>query len=107
MFFLFWKNRSTIDDLGYDDGIFHVTLNYGFNEPQNIPTALEGVWRCHRKEMRGTNLDTATYYISKFETDHVSIPHLSHPLERLFVSMKHSETNPSAFTNFPSPAPSH
>ena len=34
--------RLQIDDLGFDDdGIYHVTVRYGFSEPPDIPQALE------------------------------------------------------------------
>ncbi|MEI8081136.1 MAG: KUP/HAK/KT family potassium transporter [Actinomycetes bacterium] len=95
------SDRFAIDNLGYDDGIWHVTLNFGFNELIDVPAALEAVIGCGDPGLAGVDVQHATYYVSKFETDHVDIPDLPRPLERLFVALKDAETDLVPFYHLP------
>jgi len=56
------KERAVIDNLGYDDGIIHVSLFYGFHDAIHIPETLKKLSH-HYKEL-DTNLDGASYLIS-------------------------------------------
>ena len=94
-------DRFTVDNLGYDDGIWHVTLNFGFNELIDVPAALEAVVASGDPELAHVDVQNATYYVSKFETDHVDIPDLPRPLERLFVGLKDAETDLVPFYHLP------
>jgi KUP system potassium uptake protein len=58
--------RVTVNDLGYgDDGITHVTVKFGYMEPQNVPAALALL---DPSDSEGQlDLDTASYFLSKIE----------------------------------------
>lgn len=94
-------DRFSLDTLGYDDGIWHVTLNFGFNEFTDVPGVLAAAVRANREVLSGVDLEHATYYVSKFETDHVDIPQLAKPFERLFVALKDAETDPVRYYRLP------
>ncbi|TDW21712.1 potassium transporter Kup [Kribbella kalugense] len=58
--------RVTVNDLGYgDDGITHVTVRFGYMEPQNVPEALALL---DPSDSEGQlDLDKASYFLSKIE----------------------------------------
>jgi KUP system potassium uptake protein len=57
------KDRAVVDDLGYDDdGIYHVSLRYGFHDSINIPESLRAVHKGHPEF--AVDLNDASYFIS-------------------------------------------
>ncbi|MFI5271325.1 MAG: potassium transporter Kup, partial [Candidatus Saccharimonadales bacterium] len=57
------KDRAIVDDLGYDDdGIYHVSLRYGFHDSINIPESLRAVHKNH--PVFKVDLSDASYFIS-------------------------------------------
>lgn len=59
------EERTSFDNLGYDDGIGHLTLHYGFSDSINIPRALEEVR--HLSPDLNINPDEASYFISHYK----------------------------------------
>ncbi len=57
------RDRAVVDNLGYDDdGIYHVSLKYGFHDSINIPDSLKAV---HKYDPQFTvDLGDASYFIS-------------------------------------------
>ena len=57
------KLRSEVDNLGYDDdGIYHVSLKFGFHDTINIPESLKAVHKYNPKF--NVDLQDASYFIS-------------------------------------------
>ncbi|WP_027342078.1 potassium transporter Kup [Hamadaea tsunoensis] len=57
--------RITVDDLGHDDGIFHVVARYGYMETPDVPAALAAI---PAEATEGElSLADASYFLSKIE----------------------------------------
>lgn len=54
--------RAVFDDLGYDDGISHLSLTYGFHDSINIPRTLKGLG--HLSPELNFDPDDVSYFIS-------------------------------------------
>lgn len=92
--------KIVVDNLGYDDGVWAVNLLIGFNEQQNIPELVAQV-AASREDMSTVSIEEATFYVSKFETDHIDVPNLPRLMERIFVGMKDAENDPIMFFHLP------
>lgn len=94
------EDKIEVDTLGYDDGVWEMNLLIGFNEQQDVPQLVAQAAQA-REDMSTVDLDNATYYVSKFETDHIDVPNLPKIMERVFVGMKDAENDPIMFFHLP------
>ena len=95
------ENRLRVDDLGFsDDGIFHVTLNYGFSESPDIVAALRQACQEGRLEVL-VNPDTASYFVSRAALRATSKPGLNKWRKFLFVALAHNAINPADYFGLP------
>jgi len=93
--------RVQFDDLGYDDdGIFHLTVRYGFSEKPDIPEALR-----HARDSGlmpgGVDPDTASYFLSRASLRVTRGPGLARWRKALFVVLAHNAANPSEYFGLP------
>jgi KUP system potassium uptake protein len=79
------SERISVDDLGYaDDGIVHVTIRFGYMDPQNLPAALRLL---NQEHTEGTpDLDEASYFLSKIELRRGDSPTMAAWRKRLFIA---------------------
>jgi len=93
--------RIQFDDLGYDDdGIFHLTVRYGFSEKPDVPQALR-----HARDLglmpAGVDPDTASYFLSRASLRATRGPGLARWRKALFVVLAHNAANPSEYFGLP------
>ncbi len=93
--------RVQFDDLGFDDdGIFHLTLRYGFSETPDIPQALR-----HASEIGmmpgGVDPETASYFLSRASLRITRAPGLSRWRKALFATLAKNAANPSQYFGLP------
>jgi KUP system potassium uptake protein len=93
--------RLQIDDLGYDDdGIYHVTVRYGFSEPPDIPQALAQA--CQEGLLaRDVDPGHASYFLSRASLRTTSAPGMSRWRKLLFVTLAHNAANPAEYFGLP------
>jgi KUP system potassium uptake protein len=93
--------RLRVDDLGYDDdGIYHVTVKYGFSEPPHLPQALE---QARASSMLPADVDfgDASYFLSRASIRTTSSPGMSRWRKVLFVTLAHNAANPAEYFGLP------
>jgi len=96
--------RATIHNLNYDDGIFHLQLKFGFNDIPDVPTTIHQYYNEAPNVFEGitaTELNEATYYISRFDTNNSKIPGLGKIGNLLFQRMKGLASDPIKFFKLP------
>jgi KUP system potassium uptake protein len=94
-------DRLQFDDLGFDDdGIYHVTVRYGFSEPPDIPQALDEA-RDKGMLAREVDLDSASYFLSRASIRPTSAPGMSRWRKQLFVALAHNAANPAEVFGLP------
>ena len=95
------QDRIMVDDLGYsDDGIFHVTICYGFSESPDIVAALR------RGRADGTlnvefDPDTASYFVSRAQLQLGRGPAMARWRKLLFMGLAHNAANPAEYFGLP------
>ncbi|WP_433044499.1 potassium transporter Kup [Dactylosporangium sp. CS-033363] len=79
------EERITVDELGYaDDGIVHVTVRFGYMDPQNLPAALRLLDPARTEgELQ---LGQASYFLSKIELRRGDDPSMAGWRKRLFIA---------------------
>jgi KUP system potassium uptake protein len=91
--------RAIFDDLGYNDGIIHVSLSFGFHDSLNIPETLKNVR--HLNPEFDFDLKNASYFVSLSKV----IPSKRHNLARwrksLYYLMARNEINTSDYYKLP------
>jgi KUP system potassium uptake protein len=97
------EERLSLDDLGFhDDGIFHVTVRYGFQDEQNIPAALR---HASHRARPGTELDidpdTASYFLSRVTLRLTRVPGMRMWRKRLFLTVAHNAASPAEYFGLP------
>jgi KUP system potassium uptake protein len=93
--------RIQVDDLGYDDdGIFHLTLRYGFSETPDIPQSLREAREAGVLEA-DVDPDTASYFLSRASLRVTRNPGLSRWRKALFVALAHNAANPADYFGLP------
>jgi KUP system potassium uptake protein len=99
--FVHHDERLQIDDLGFDDdGIYHVTVRYGFSEPPDIPQALEQA--CDEGLLAAdVHPDDASYFLSRASIRSTSAPGMSRWRKLLFVTLAHNAANPADYFSLP------
>jgi KUP system potassium uptake protein len=77
--------RIIVDDLGYsDDGITHVTANFGYMDDQNVPRALA---QASEFGLEGSvELDEVSYFLSRIEITMGDEPGMPRWRKRLFIA---------------------
>ena len=94
-------DRLHVDDLGYDDdGIFHVTVKYGFSEPPDIPQALDQACAEGRLDP-GLDVDGAFYFLSRASIRATSAPGMPRWRKFLFMTLAHNAANPAEYFGLP------
>ena len=78
----------TIDPLGLTaDGITHVTIRFGYTETPDVPAALA---RLTTDQTEGeSDLDNATYFLSRIELRSGPAPAMAPWRKRLFIATSH------------------
>jgi KUP system potassium uptake protein len=94
------EDRLKISDLGFrDDGISHVTANFGFQETPDVPDVLRDA------EKRGLEcpleVTEASYFLSKIELLPSGAPGMSRWRKRLFVATAHLAADPVEYFVLP------
>lgn len=93
--------RLTINDLGYaDDGIFHLTARFGFQDRPNIPRLLRQAQASGQLE-GAIDIDQASYFMSKMEIRRTKQPGMSSWRKRIFTALNRTATDPVSFFYLP------
>jgi KUP system potassium uptake protein len=93
--------RLQLDDFGYDDdGIFHLTLYYGFSERPDLPSALRQACRSGALDVR-VDPDTASYFLSRATLELTRDPGMPRWRKSLFVALAHNAANPAVYFGLP------
>jgi KUP system potassium uptake protein len=94
------SERVVVDDLGYkDDGILHVNISYGFQDEQDVPSALRQAAEQDLEVELG--LDDATYFISQITLVRGDGPGMSRWRKKLFLGLSRTSTSPVEFFCLP------
>jgi len=97
------RERVTLDDLGYaDDGIWHITVHYGFDESPDVPAALA---LCTPGDLKQPiDLDEASYFVSRTALrrggDQLQ-RRMPRWREALFLTLARHAANPVEYFNLP------
>ncbi len=97
-------DRLQIDDLGFDDdGIYPVTVRYGFSQPPAIPRALG---QACSEGMLSPDVDPgqASYFLSRAALRTTSTPGMSRWRKLLLVTLAHNAANPAEYFGLPAGA---
>jgi KUP system potassium uptake protein len=94
-------DRLHVDDLGYDDdGIYHLTVKYGFSEPPDIPQALEQACDEGRLDPE-VDVPDASYFLSRASIRSTRAPGMPRWRKLLFVTLAHNAANPAEYFGLP------
>ncbi len=95
------NRRIQVDDLGYGgDGIFHVTLHYGFSESPDIVAALRQARAEGHLEV-DFDPDTASYFVSRAGLRATRRPGMNRWRKALFIALAHNAVNPADYFGLP------
>jgi KUP system potassium uptake protein len=95
------EERITVNDLGYaDDGIFHLTARFGFQDRPNIPKVLRQAQASGQLETQ-IDVEGASYFLSKMEIRRSNKPGMSSWRKRLFRVMSRGASDPVEFFYLP------
>ena len=95
------EERIIVNDLGYgDDGIFHLTARFGFQDRPNIPKVLRQAQASGQLETE-INVESASYFLSKMEMRRSNKPGMSSWRKRLFRAMSSGASDPVEFFYLP------
>jgi len=91
----------TVDDLGSkEDGVVHLTLQYGFFDQPHIPRALELASQNHLPEMNLEAAD-ASYFLSRATLRTTRRPGLWRWRKKLFLVLARNAANPAEYFGLP------
>ena len=95
------EHRLRVDDLGYtDDGLFHLTLRYGFSEGADIPRGLHDARASGQLEL-DFDPDEASYFLSRATLRIGPQRGMTYWRKLLFVTLAKNAANPTAFFGLP------
>jgi KUP system potassium uptake protein len=95
------EEQLSIDDLGYsDDGIFHLTVRYGFSDEPHLPDALRRAGERENHEV-DVDPDTASYFLSRATLRQSDAPGMRRWRKKLFIAMAHNAANPADYFCLP------
>lgn len=93
--------QLSIDELGYrDDGIVHVSVRHGFQDPQDLPAALRRAALLPGAELR-FDPDHASYFLSKVTLGLTRAPGMRRWRKRLFLVLARNAANPAGYFRLP------
>jgi KUP system potassium uptake protein len=91
------------DDLGYaNDGIEHLTVTFGFSEHPDLPRALRAACALDVLSIDASEMERATYFVSRGTLRATSKGGMAHWRKRLFIGLAHNAADPSARFRLPS-----
>jgi KUP system potassium uptake protein len=91
-----------VDNLDYrDDGIEHVSVRYGFSDRPSLPDALAEACRAGLLEPGITNIDEASYFVSRGSIRRTPAPGMRPWRKRLFVILAHNAADPAVYFGLP------
>ena len=94
------EDRVVIDDLGYaDDGITHVTANFGYMEDPNVPGALALAGEAGME--RAIDLNETSYFLSTIEIRMGNAPGMTRWRKRLFVATSRLTADAAEYFGLP------
>jgi KUP system potassium uptake protein len=95
--------RIVMDDLGYqDDGIVHVTANFGYMQDPDVPEALRlAAEQKVGPELAEADLRDVTYFISRITIMRTDAPGMAKWRKRLFVAMAKNAASPVEYFRLP------
>ena len=92
--------RFSVDSLAHsDDGIVHLAVRYGFQDDQNIPTALRDAFMLTSE--LDFDPDSAFYFLSRITIELGRGRSLPYWQKRLFVALAHNAASPAARFGLP------
>ncbi|MGD8149917.1 potassium transporter Kup [Ornithinimicrobium sp. Y1694] len=90
--------RVVIDDLGDPyDHVLHITLRYGFSDPQDVPAGLQVA----RDEGIDLDLRTVTYFLSRITVHPSDRPGMGTVRKRLFGVLARNAADPTEYFSLP------
>ncbi|HEV7805946.1 MAG TPA: potassium transporter Kup [Solirubrobacteraceae bacterium] len=85
--------RIVVDELGYeDDGILHLTIDYGFQDDQDVPAALRQA--VSQGLEVAIDVDNAAYFISKITIVRGGDPGMASWRKTLFLALSRTSASP-------------
>jgi KUP system potassium uptake protein len=94
-------DRLAVDDLGYDDdGIWHLSVTYGFSEPPTIPAVIADARRTGVLWLP-VDPDTASYFLSKATMKITKAPGMNRWRKLLYVGLAQNAANPADVFGLP------
>jgi KUP system potassium uptake protein len=95
------EDRLAVDDLGYDDdGIWHLTVHYGFAEPPVIPQVIADARRLGVLRLP-VDPDTASYFLSKTSMRITKAPGMNRWRKLLYVGLAQNAADPAQVFGLP------
>jgi len=93
--------RFTVEEIGGDFRVFHVTVRNGYHEPIDVPAALR---LCRKQGLLERNLDLehASYFVSRIAIKPTDGPPMRPWRKKLFVGMARNATRPIDAFQLPS-----
>ena len=94
-------DRFTVEEIGGDFRVFHVTVRNGYHEPIDVPAALR---LCRKQGLLERNLDLehASYFVSRIAIKPTDAPPMRPWRKKLFVGMARNATRPIDAFQLPS-----
>jgi KUP system potassium uptake protein len=85
--------RLTVEEIGRDFRVFHVTVRFGYHDSLDVPAALR---LCRKQGLLARNLDLehASYYVSRIAIKPTDEPSLRPWRKKLFVTMARNAASP-------------
>lgn len=92
------EQRVTIDDLGNDsDGVWLVTLRFGFADEQDIPAGLA----IAASQGLPVDPETARYYLSRISVHASDRPGMARWRKPVYVALSHNAADPTNYFHLP------
>jgi KUP system potassium uptake protein len=89
-----------VDDLGYaDDGIFHLTATFGFQDDPDVPVALR--LAIERGVEAPIDIADASYFVSRMTVAETRRPGLARWRKRLYAAMARNAADPVQYFSLP------
>ena len=95
------EERLTFDDLGYADGIQHLSVRLGFADPPDVPAALRQAQAEGMIQPPDADLDSASYFLSRGSIRRTAAPGMARWRKGLFVGLASLAANPAAYFGLP------
>jgi KUP system potassium uptake protein len=92
--------RVVVDELGYeDDGILHLTINFGFQDDMDVPAALR---QAASQDLEvDLDVDRATYFVSKITLVRGNDPGMAAWRKKLFLALSRTSASPVEYFALP------